>query len=202
MPVGTTKWNDIVMNDNKGNRMKKDAIKQERDLNEQIERRDMVGGIYALLIVLLAVAAVVFLLRDNRREVTAEGAENYPVAYSALSGSDAWVSPSDIEERADSYIAQFREFDRTYCYEYWVQCQNILAKDPDYAPDVELTLRAREDYERYVVLVREAGEEHRAMVEKIVVCGSLAAAVAVFALLIGVNRLRRLVLVGRLRNQE
>ena len=182
--------------------MKKNAERQARTLDEQIERRDMVGGIYALLIVLLAVAAVVFLLRDNRREVTAEGAENYPVAYSALSGSDAWASPSDIEERADSYIAQFREFDRTYCYEYWVQCQNILAKDPDYAPDAELTLRAREDYERYVVLVREAGEEHRAMVEKIVVCGSLAAAVAVFALLIGVNRLRRMVLVGRLRNQE
>jgi len=182
--------------------MKKNAERQARTLDEQIERRDMAGGIYALLIVLLAVAAVVFLLRDNRREVTAEGAENYPVAYSALSGSDAWVSPSDIEERADSYIAQFREFDRTYCYEYWVQCQNILAKDPDYSPDAELTLRAREDYERYVVLVREAGEEHRAMVEKIVVCGSLAAAAAVFALLIGVNRLRRMVLVGRLRNQE
>lgn len=179
--------------------MKKDEnLNSEEQLCRRIDRLDGRSVWYILaFLVLLALTGFVA-LRDNVRPVSLEGAEDYPVAYSAVSGSDAEVSPSDVAERADSYIAQFREFDRTYCYEYWVQCQSILASDPAYAPDEELTERAREDYERYVLVVRTERESDRALREKLILsalCGGLACLAGVLLI---VNRARRFVLVRRL----
>lgn len=164
----------------------------------RIERLDARARVYAVIFLLLAAAAVVFAVRDNHRPVTAEGDHDYPVAYSALSGTDAWVSPSDVELRADSYLAQFREFDRTYCFEYWMQSQLILADLPDYARDEERTAQAREDYDRYVILVRTAAEEHRALAAKLVTCGVLAGLALIPAALLAVSRLRRVMLRGQL----
>ncbi len=168
----------------------------------RIERLDARSRIYAVIFLLLAALAVIFALRDNRRPVTAEGDHDYPTAYSAVSGTNAWVSPSDVELRADSYLAQFREFDRTYCFEYWMQCQTILAGQPDYSPDEERTAEAQEDYDRYVILIRTANEERRALVEKLVTCGVLAGLAMIPAALMAVSRLRRVVLRGQLFREE
>jgi|GEM_PF-1632756 len=166
---------------------------------EKLEARSRV---YTVIFLLMLAVTVFFAVRDNRRQVTSEGAHDYPVAYSALSGTDAWVSPSDVELRADSYLAQFREFDRTYCFEYWIQCQQILADMPGYERDEERTAQARKDYERYVLLVRSANEEHRALVEKLVTCAVLAGLCMIPAALLGVSRIRCALLRGRLYRAE
>lgn len=155
---------------------------------------DRRAAIYTALVLLLVGAAVMYALCDNQREVAGYDGDYYPVAYAPISGSDAEVSPSDIAQRADSYLAQFREFDRTYCFDYWLQCQNILADHPDYAPDEELTARAREDYERYVLVVRTEREEARAFKEKLVMCAVLAGLALVSGGALGINRVRRFIL--------
>lgn len=179
--------------------MKKDEnIGSQELLNRRIDRLDGRTVWYILAFFALLALTGFVALRDNARPVSLEGAEDYPVAYSAISGSDAEVSPSDVAERAENYITQFREFDRAYCYEYWVQCQSLLASDPDYAPDEELTKRAREDYERYVLVVRAERETSRALREKLILtalCGGLACLAGVLLI---VNRGRRFVLVRRL----
>lgn len=166
-------------------------------MSQKLWRMDNRAFIYTAVLLLAVVLVIVFALRDNRQEVDADHSHEYPVAYSAVSGSDAEVSPSDVAERADSYLAQFREFDRTYCFEYWMQCQNILAEDPDYAPDEELTSQAREDYDRYVLVVRTEREENRAFMEKLVVCAAVGFCGVVAAALLGINRLRRFLLSQR-----
>lgn len=178
------------------------TMNKKEDVLRGIERLDARARVYTIIFLLLLAAAVVFGLRDNRRTVTAEGDHDYPVAYSALSGTDAWVSPGDVELRADSYLAQFREFDRTYCFEYWMQSQLILADHPDYVRDEERTAQAREDYDRYIILVRTAAEEHRAFAEKLVICGTLAGLALLPAVLLAVSRLRRMMLRQRLYSEE
>jgi len=168
----------------------------------RIDRLDARSRVYAVVFLVLAATAVFFALRDNRRPVTAKGDHDYPIAYSAVSGTDAWLSPSDVELRADSYLAQFREFDRTYCFEYWMQCQTILAGLPGYSPDEERSAEAQEDYDRYIILVRTANEEHRALVEKLVTCSVLAGLAMIPAVLMAVSRLRRVMLRGQLFREE
>lgn len=160
-----------------------------RRLARRLHSAGIRAGVYGALVFVLLAAAVIFGLSDNARAVSAEGAADYPVVYSAVSGSDAVLSPSDVEVRAEDYLGQFREFDRTYCYEYWEQCQRILAETPGYAPDAELTEQARADYERYVLVVRRQAEKHRAFSEKLAVCLVLAALGGAAAVLLGINRL-------------
>ena len=151
--------------------------------------------LYTGSVLLLLALAVIFALMYNARTVQVEDELDYPVAYSAISGSDAAASPSDVAQRADSYLAQFREFDRTYCFEYWMQCQNILAEHPDYAPDEALTAQARDDYRHYVLVVRTEREENRAFKEKLVVCSALVVLALAAGGLLGINRLRKFVLI-------
>lgn len=171
-------------------------------LYDRAERFEGRIRLYTLAVVVLAAVTVLFVLRDNRRQISAEGEHDFPVAYSALPGSASEVSPSDVELRADSYIAQFREFDRTYCFEYWIRCQELLSEDPDYAPDEELTARAREDYLHYILLMRTAAEERRAMIEKIILCGTSAALTVIAASVLCVAILRRVMLLRRIELQE
>lgn len=174
--------------------------KREKDVNEmnffqKLQGMDNRAAVYTVLFVLTVAAAIAYALSDNQRAVADYEGDYYPVAYSAISGSDAEVSPSDVAERADSYLAQFREFDRTYCFDYWLQCQNILAEHPDYAPDESLTEQARADYEHYVHVVRRERERERAFKEKLVVCAVMGGCALIASAALGINRARRFILI-------
>ncbi len=164
---------------------------REMMLWQKLWRMDNRATVYTLLLLLIAAAAVLLAFKDYRREISTVHNNEYPVAYSAVSGSDADVSPSDVAQRADSYLAQFREFDRTYCFEYWMQCQLILSEEAGYAPDEVLTRQIRADYDRYIYVVRTEREEKRAFGEKLVVCGITVLSAVIPAAFLGVNRLRR-----------
>lgn len=162
----------------------------------RLRRLDVRAAVYSALCFAALSALVITLVADNERPVAADGDFDYPTAYSAVSGTDAYLSPSDVAVRAESYLDQFYEFDRSYCFEYWMECQEILAQTEGYAPDEALTGRVRADYDRYVLIVRREAEEHRAFSEKIKLVVIFSALSVACIAMLAVNRLRAAMCLG------
>ena len=128
---------------------------------ERIKRADIGERIYrtkrgrnAMLLTAAAVfaAALLFCLILQPERARLEDIElDYPEVYVTDGERTA------VDLRAESYIAQYREFsERDYAYAFWLQAEKLLAETDGYYLDEQETEAVRAEYEEYMLGERQS----------------------------------------------